>query len=117
MANAMKPIYTNIIESEIVGKLKETFGHTLRQVILFGSYARGEWEEYSDMNIMALVSLPDEALKDYHDAVVEIISDISLRYGVLPSIISKNYEHFYHWAPYLPFYRNVKAEGIELYAN
>lgn len=30
------------------------------QILLFGSYARGEQEEYSDMDIMVLVNLTDE---------------------------------------------------------
>ncbi len=108
---------THVVMSEIVTRLKLLFGKNLRQVILFGSYARGEQEEYSDMDIMALVNLSDEELKNYHYAIVDIISDISLRYGVLPSIICKNFDHFYQWVPYLPFYRNVKIEGVELYAS
>ncbi len=87
------------------------------QILLFGSYARGEQEEYSDMDIMVLVNLTDEEVKAYNDAIVDIMSDISLKYGVLPAIIGKNYDHFYRWVPYLPFYRNVRTEGIEFYAN
>ena len=117
MANGNKPTDANMLTSEIVSRLKQLFSENLRQVILFGSYARGDQEEDSDMDIMVLVSLTDEEVKAYHAAIVDIMSDVSLKYGVLPSIIGKNYEHFYQWAPYLPFYRNVKAEGVELYGS
>jgi len=106
-----------IIMNEIVTGMKKIFGENLRQVLLFGSYARGEQEEYSDMDVMVLVSLTDDELKQYNDAIARVMSDISIEYGVLPSIIDKNYEHFHHWAAYLPFYRNVKTEGIEFYAG
>lgn len=107
----------SIIMNEIVAEMKKIFGENLRQVFLFGSYARGEQEEYSDMDVMVLVDLSDEEIKQYNDAIIDVMSDASLRYGVLPTIIGKNYDHFYHWVPYLPFYRNIKVEGIEFYAN
>ena len=107
----------NAVMAEITQKMKETFGEHLRQVILFGSYARGEQQEYSDMDVMVLVNLSDDDAKLYNNAIVDVMCDISQRYGVLPTIIEKNYEHFNHWVPYLPFYRNVKTEGIEYYAS
>jgi predicted nucleotidyltransferase len=107
---------TNIMK-EIVASMQTIFGEKLRQVLLFGSYARGDQEQYSDMDIMVLVTLTDEEVKSYNDAIIDVMSEISLKYGVLPTIIGKNYEHFYHWVPYLPFYRNVRAEGIEYYAS
>jgi predicted nucleotidyltransferase len=107
----------DIIMSEIIAKMKDLFGDSLRQVILFGSYARGEQDEYSDMDIMVLVDIDDNELKKYNNGIAELMTDISIKYGVLPSIIDKNYQHFQNWVPYLPFYRNVKTEGIEFYAS
>ncbi|CQR74448.1 Nucleotidyltransferase domain protein [Sporomusa ovata DSM 2662] len=107
---------TNIMK-EIVASMKIIFDENLRQVLLFGSYARGDQEEYSDMDVMVLVNLTDEEVKKYNDAIIDLMSDILLKYGVLPTIIGKNYDHFYHWVPYLPFYRNVRAGGIEYYAS
>lgn len=105
------------IMNEIVVKMKQVFGEHLRQVILFGSYARGEQEEYSDMDVMVLVDLTDEDLKQYNDALAGVMTDVSIKYGILPSIIDKNYDHFHRWLPFVPFYRNVKTEGVEFYAS
>ncbi|WP_169717731.1 hypothetical protein SPSIL_053950 [Sporomusa silvacetica DSM 10669] len=107
----------SVIMNEIVFEMQAMFGQALRQVILFGSYARGEQEEYSDMDVMVLVDLTDEEIKKYDDKFVDIMCSLSMRYGVLPTIIGKDYEHFNHWMPYLPFYRNVKNEGINFYAS
>lgn len=118
MANAAdQKKFVAMVMSEIVTKAKNMFGEDLRQVILFGSYARGEQEEYSDMDVMVLVDLTDEELKQYGDAIAGVMTDISIKYGVLPSIIDKNYDHFQHWLPFVPFYRNVKTEGVEFYAS
>ena len=107
----------NMIMNEIVYSMKDVFGSNLRQVILFGSYARGEQVEYSDMDVMVLVNLSDEELSQYNNTIAEVTTDISIKYGVLPSIIDKNYEHFHHWVPFVPFYRNVQIEGVEFYAS
>jgi predicted nucleotidyltransferase len=109
--------FVNQVMNEIVYSMRTIFGEGLRQVILFGSYARGEQDEYSDMDIMVLVNLTDQELHQYNNEIADIMTDISIKYGVLPSIIDKNYEQFYQWLPVLPFYRNVKAEGVEFYAN
>lgn len=106
-----------MVMHEIVVAMRTIFGKNLRQVLLYGSYARGEQDEYSDMDIMVLVNVTDNEVKQYNDAIVDVMSDISLKYGVLPTIIGKNYGHFYHWVPFLPFYQNVRTEGIEYYAN
>jgi len=107
----------NIIMNAIVHSMKNIFGGSLRQVILFGSYARGEQVEYSDMDVMVLVNLSDEELSQYNNVIAEVTTAISIKYGVLPSIIDKNYEHFHHWVPFVPFYRNVQTEGVEFYAS
>jgi predicted nucleotidyltransferase len=106
-----------IIMYEIVYRLKSILGGNLRQVILFGSYARGQQVEYSDMDVMALVNLSDNELSRYNNVLTKVTADISIKYGVLPSIIDKNYEHFHHWVPFVPFYRNVLAEGVEFYSS
>jgi len=107
----------DMIMNEIVYDMRKIFDDNLRQVILFGSYARGEQEEYSDMDVMVLVDLSDEELSQYNNAIAEVTTDISIKYGILPSIIDKNYGHFQHWVPFVPFYRNVQTEGVEFYAS
>jgi predicted nucleotidyltransferase len=114
---AGQQVRVSMIMSEIVSKMKDLFGGSLRRVVLFGSYARGEQDEYSDMDVLVLVDIGDEELKNYNNIIAGVMTDISIRYGVLPSIIDKNYQHFQQWVPYLPFYRNVKSEGIEFYAS
>ena len=116
IADSQKNLVDKVM-NEIVYDMRKIFDDNLRQVILFGSYARGEQEEYSDMDIMVLVNVSDEELRLYNNAIAEVMTNISIKYGVLPSIIDKNYEHFQHWVPYLPFYRSVQTEGIEFYAS
>ena len=45
--------------------MKEIYGSHLRQVILYGSYARGDYNAESDIDIMILLDLSDQDIKDY----------------------------------------------------
>lgn len=49
--------------------LDDIFGARLQNVILYGSYARGEQDAESDIDVMALVDLPKEELVRYRRRV------------------------------------------------
>ena len=43
--------------------LKKVFGEKFQSVILYGSYARGDYDEESDIDIMITVDMSREELK------------------------------------------------------
>ncbi|HJC48255.1 MAG TPA: nucleotidyltransferase domain-containing protein [Candidatus Lachnoclostridium pullistercoris] len=108
------------ILSEILKRYVEDvhriYGEKLKTVILYGSYARGDFRPDSDIDIMILVDLPDDEIRSRGHA----LSDLTFNYNfdnnlkIMP--IVKNLEHFNKWLRAYPFYNNVKNEGVELYA-
>lgn len=46
-------------------EIKKIYGTHLRKVILYGPYARGEFGENSDVDIMILLDISDLELKKY----------------------------------------------------
>ncbi|WP_456421086.1 nucleotidyltransferase family protein [Thermococcus sp.] len=71
---------------EVKEKLAEILGDDLVEVILFGSYARGEAREDSDVDVLVVVKkLPD--LEEEWE-IGELMTDLVLRYGVVFSIIT-----------------------------
>jgi predicted nucleotidyltransferase len=75
---------------EITGDLTEylvaTFASKLKQIILFGSYARGDYDEWSDLDFMVLVDGEDNLIKKHDDSIASFISDAAIKYGVIPSL-------------------------------
>jgi len=97
-------------------KMREIFGNKLVSVILYGSYARGDYEEFSDIDIMALVDMDKMELGEYQWQVSCFLSDIDLEYDVLLSVHLQDKETFDKWQYVLPFFVNVKKEGIVINA-
>lgn len=53
---------TNItdIMQQFASSLRKLLGNTLDSVIVYGSYARGDYSELSDIDVMILVTLTEE---------------------------------------------------------
>lgn len=87
------------------------FGDKLDQMWLYGSYARGDFDAESDIDIMALIDLPKEQLASYRRKVSDLSSDLDLKYDVLLAIKLQDKETFLRFSDTLPFFRNVIKEG------
>ena len=99
---------------EFIMIIKEYFGESLKSVIVYGSYARGDYNENSDIDIMILVTLPEIQIKQSENRIYDEAFDLELKYGKVLSPVIKNQEFFEYWSDTLPFYRNVKMEGIRV---
>ncbi|MCH5192626.1 MAG: nucleotidyltransferase domain-containing protein [Oscillospiraceae bacterium] len=99
-----------------VEDLKSIYGQHLRTVILYGSYARGDYTKDSDIDIMILVDLPEKEISEKSRTLSDVTFDYNFDHDLEIMPIVKNTEHFNKWLRAYPFYNNVKREGIELYA-
>jgi len=84
----------------------------LVEIVLFGSVARGEWSEESDIDLLIVVkNNPWETQKKLADLVVDYL----LRYGIYisPKVISiEDFEFMKRINS--AFYINVSREGIPI---
>lgn len=102
------------ILQDFVAELQKIFDTSLKKVILYGSYARGDFRVNSDMDIMILTSLSDAEIKKLESRVYDTAFEYEMMYDVMISVNIKNEEHFNYWLGALPYYDNVKKEGIVL---
>ena len=101
--------------SDYVSAVRKIYGTHLKQVILYGSYARGDFTKDSDVDIMILVDLDESELEPFSDALSEVGFDYNVEYNLWMMPVVKNRNHFLHWSTVYPFYKNVKTEGVSLY--
>ncbi len=99
------------IVEEFAQKLREKFGDRVEQVILFGSYARDEFGEESDLDVLVIGNVK-------LDEVLEISYPLSLKYGVYisPIVMSRDYFEMLK-AEGTGFVKNVLREGVTIYVR
>ncbi len=94
---------------------KELYGEKLSRIILYGSYARGDHTDESDIDIMILLNCNMEEIKKLKGRTAEMASNISLEREVFLSILLRERKYFEDNCDILPFYQNIVREGIRVY--
>ena len=81
---------------------------------LYGSYARGDYNDYSDIDVMILVNTPDDKIHSFYDQVSDCAFEYLMEYQVDNSPVIKNVDHFNKWKEELLYYQNVEREGVDI---
>ncbi len=100
------------ILASVYASCNKISGGKIRDAILYGSYARGEQSEESDVDILLTADLTQEQISDMRRDFAALASAISLDRNVTVSVQVVPLSQFLRYADFLPFYRNVLKEGI-----
>ena len=97
-------------------EINKILGKRVRRIILYGSYARGDYNNSSDIDIMILTDLSDDEIDEYRKKISYLAYDIEEEndFDIMLSPLIKNIDKFNYWLDTLPFYMNVKKEGVVL---
>jgi len=98
-----------------VQELKKIYKDNLQQVILYGSYARGDYSEDSDIDLMILLKMTDMRIKEYANELMDITYEFNVNYNLEINPIAKDKVEFEKWNENYPFYANIKRDGVMLY--
>ncbi len=98
---------------KMIPEFQNIFGNVLEQIILFGSTAKGTQTDESDVDIAVIVR---QYTKTMHDKMIEFTVDLELEYNKVLSVLLIDYDNFKEWEHILPFYKNVKKDGITLWS-
>ena len=111
----MPQVLSDLME-QYVRDIRYIYGNKLKLVILYGSYARGDYRNDSDIDIMILVDLTDEEISKKGRNLSDLTFDYNFENELNIMPIVKNLEHFYKWLRAYPFYNNIMKESVKLYA-
>jgi len=107
----MPKIMQDLIK-QYVEEVKKIYGSHVRQIILYGSYARGDFRPDSDVDIMILVDMSDLELKAYAQQLSYMTYDFNMDHDTDIKPIAKSEAHFNKWIVNYPFYSSKLAEQI-----
>ena len=89
------------------------YGNRLSDVYLYGSYALGDYDNESDVDILVTANIDTPEHGDYFNKISILSSRLSLKYDLTVSVSVKPQKQFLRYAATLPFYINVLKEGIK----
>lgn len=112
MSQSMKTLM-----EQYIAQVQGIYGSHLRKVILYGSYARGDFRPDSDVDLMILLDMSDLDVKAYSQKLSCMTYDFNMEHDLDIKPIAKSEEHFETWAINYPFYANVNREGVVLYGT
>ncbi len=101
----------NSIE-RFVEESKKILGKRIKKIILYGSYARGDYNNSSDIDILVLT---DYKPKEFYSVLKRISSmtyDIELDYNVILIPLINNIVNYNLGIDEIPFYTNIQKEGV-----
>lgn len=104
---------TNTMKEDLIHGLIDIFSSNILAVILYGSVARNDNTDDSDIDIVIIIKNEmDDATKE---RFIHWSAELDLRYDRVFSIIDIQEENMEKWRNVLPFYQNIQKEGIILW--
>ncbi len=104
----------------ILKKISETYyavyGEDIVKIVLYGSYARGDYQSNSDIDIVAIVRGERRDLQERLKKVWSISVELEIEYETVISPTVIPFEEYEKYKEDMPYYRNIQKEGVEVVA-
>jgi predicted nucleotidyltransferase len=119
MSNGVRhPLKNDLVQtvtSEVVEETKNLLQDDIYKIVLYGSYARGDFDNESDIDILIVLNSNMDKVRQYRKQVSRVASRVGLRNDVEVSLLLRDRETVEKGIQILPFYKNIMSEGVELY--
>ena len=109
MTDEMKNLILQYVDS-----VQKIYGTHLKQVILYGSYARGDFTEDSDVDLIILVDLNEEETGQFSDELSELGFEYNVGHDIWMMPVVKNIQNFLEIKWYVIPFRSVRAGILPL---
>lgn len=102
------------ISEQMVNCYRAVYGADVIEIFLYGSYARGDYDEESDIDMTAIVKGDRLELQQKLKQVWNRSAEIGLENDVVVSPTVIPYDEFEAYKDKLPYYRNICKEGRKI---
>ena len=109
---ALTPDELQKLSQEVKRALTNLYGERLDRVILFGSYARGDFHAESDVDYMVMLKDDKIKLGEEIRSMVDRIYDLSDKHHTLVSVKPASLTKYLQSNLFL--YQNVRREGLPI---
>ena len=104
----MKSDFKQKAVDEFTKSIRNKYGKKIMKIILYGSMARKEDNDYSDIDILVL---SDRKYQFLQRELSFLAFDIGLKYGIEISVQNYVSSHYNKFSKY-SFFQNIKRDGV-----
>ncbi|MBQ9659302.1 MAG: nucleotidyltransferase domain-containing protein [Clostridia bacterium] len=95
--------------------LKKLLKKNLIKVVLYGSYARGDYNKFSDIDIFILVNNKKDEINKILNLICESLFELDLKYNVTINPLVENLQVFNEYKDCSLLFENIEKDGVVLY--
>ena len=103
------------VKGTVIREIPAMMGEDCRRIILYGSCARGDYRNDSDVDIAILTNGDRIQNQKYDGKIDQIATDIGLKTKALVNFIFLPYKEFIEKKTWYLFFKNIDREGVVLY--
>ena len=109
--NTLKIVLDSVCEQS-----KLILGDKLYAIKLYGSYARGDYDDESDIDVMIIADISPEDRSEIKKKFMNFTYDLDLKYNVILSVFIQDKGTYEKYKSTYPFFQNIEKEGVDLVA-
>lgn len=103
---------TDSIIKEYIREIKDILGADFEKAVIYGSYAREEYNEESDIDIAIFTLRKAEEFYLLINKISEITFEYNVKYNVIFSPVFQNIKDFNRMKKVVPYFQSIQKEGI-----
>ena len=105
----------NRIKKEVIEKVQSLLEEDLVEIILYGSCARGDYLEDSDVDIALITKCGRIEVQKYNSSLADIATEFAMRYFAVVNFVCLPYDEFQEKKSWYTYFQNIATEGEVLY--
>jgi predicted nucleotidyltransferase len=99
----------------LINKMPSILLGDLDKIVLYGSCARGDFSDDSDIDIALLTKCDRLTSKKYDDELMDIVTDVAMDIGTIVEYVCIPIDEYNQKKEWYGYFQNIEREGIVLY--
>lgn len=105
------------IKIEVPELVKALLKDDLVEVVLYGSCARGDYTEDSDVDIALITKSNRIEVQKYNGSLAGIAAELAMKYFAIVNFVCLPYKEFTEKKGWYAYFKNIEREGEVLYGS
>jgi predicted nucleotidyltransferase len=99
----------------LINKMPSILLGDLDKIVLYGSCARGDFSDDSDIDIALFTKCDRLTSKKYDDELMDIVTDVAMDIGTIVEYVCIPTDEYNQKKEWYGYFQNIEREGIVLY--